>query len=491
MSGGPGEIVNLLTRGIQAAGVYFPEHPRVADAATRLAAEFDRALAARDADRFVLCVVDRRLVFEGRFLLGPTLMAKKLIDRAEQFKSGGFVFRRGVAASELTAFFALCGASRTRVESVEEARRLFASRGILSVELPAQGTDADRAGAPGPRLDDVPSARPVQELGGAISTYQHLRESVEGSLALAEAGRSPDLEECRTTVESMLADVTARPADVLHLARYPDYDSYTIGHSVRVALLALLVGRRLGADERALLDIGTACLLHDVGKSRVPHEILFKRGRLDADERRRMSAHSMDGAKILLGTPTAGPLAIAAAFGHHLRHDGCGYPAIEPWQRRGRSTSLVQACDVFEALTAIRPYKPALLPSRALEIMLGDRGAFDPWALSALVATVGLYPPGSRVRLDTGEQAIVLRAGAHLARPVVELSRGADGRALSAADRLVVDLSEPRNNCERRVEEIVFDDVVDEVVHADAADEAAAAEDADVVPCCTPQAHAH
>src|SRR6185295_11303108 len=124
-----------------------------------------------------------------------------------------------------------------------------------------------------------------------------------------------------------------------------------------------------------------------------------------------------------------------------------------PWARRSRVTALVQVCDVFEALTAIRPYKPALTPARALEIMLADRGAFDPWAFSALVATVGLYPPGSRVRLDTGEQATVVRAGAHVARPVVELTRGTDGRALSAVDRLVLDLSEPRNDCERRVEE--------------------------------------
>lgn len=467
MSVDPTEIVGFLTLGIHDAGMYFPEHARVQQTAHVLAARFGKDLGdAPDASMFI-GVVEGRLVYAGKLLLGPTLIAKRLIDAAKRFKCGGFRFKRGVAAQEVIAFFAVCAGTRAPFENLDEARRLLQSRGVLGIDLSPQFGDEGWLGGERVSIEEAVAAEVVRSFGGAIPAYQRLREAVEVAHASGERSREVDVPESRATVEALLGALQDRSAEVLHFARYPDYASYTVGHSVRVALLALIVGRQLGLDSRLLVEIGTAGLLHDVGKSKIPHEVLFKPGRLDDEERRVISTHTTLGAKILLATADAPPLGIAAAFGHHLRHDRRGYPRLAPWGASGRVTSLVQVCDVFEALTAVRPYKPSLTPLRAYEIMAGDKGAFDPASLAAFVRAVGFFPPGSRVRLRSGEQAFVLRVGADPMKPVVELTHDAGGAALANADRLVVDLDGEAPGAPREVDDVIMDDVERPAVSAE------------------------
>ena len=102
---------------------------------------------------------------------------------------------------------------------------------------------------------------------------------------------------------------------------------------------------------------------------------------------------------------------------------------------------LIQVCDVFEALTAIRPYKRALTPRHAFEIMLSDREAYSPLAMRALVRAVGLYPPGQSVLLGDGRTAVVTHAGGDIERPRVRLTHGVDGAPLPKAEALEIDLA--------------------------------------------------
>ena len=132
---------------------------------------------------------------------------------------------------------------------------------------------------------------------------------------------------------------------------------------------------------------------------------------------------------------------VAAAWGHHLRHDGGGYPDHPAWAVRHPVTALIQICDVFEALTAVRPYKPPLTPRAAYEIMLKDEGAFDPGLLTAFVSAMGLYPPGNQVRLSDGSLAIVLSAGDDIAKPVVRIMSEATGPPLPHSQQRVIDLA--------------------------------------------------
>ena len=456
----PTEIVGFLTLGIHDAGVYFPEHARVQATAATLAARFDAVFMGVDDASLFLGVVERRLVHNGKFLLGPTLIAKRLIEASERMCCGGFLFRRGITSQELVAFFAVCSGIRAKCASLDDARQLLRSRGVFSIEMsPPFGTAGWLGG-----LEEASAARVaaevVRSLGGAIPAYQRLREAVETAHSAAEHGKDIDVSDSRGAVESLLAEMENNAADVLHLARYPDHASHTIGHSVRVALLVLMAGRHLRFPPRALVEIGTAGLLHDVGKARVPRAVLFKKGKLDAEERRLVESHAVHGARILLATPDSPPLGVAAAFGHHVRHDRHGYPAMPQWGAQGRVTALMQVCDVFEALTSVRPNRPSLSPRRAYEVMMADRGAFDRSAFAAFVGAIGFFPPGSRVRLVSGEEAFVLRAGRDPEKPVVEIMRTTDGAVVPLKSRRAIDLENPDEAGELKIDDVLIEDVV-------------------------------
>ena len=153
-----------------------------------------------------------------------------------------------------------------------------------------------------------------------------------------------------------------------------------------------------------------------------------------------MTAHSQLGAEILLGHRDTTPLDIAAAWGHHIRYDGSGYPQQPKWAMRHPLTSLLQICDTFEALTAARPYKPSVSPYLAYCIMLKDKNCFHPNLLASFIATVGIYPPGNTVRLSDRRQGVVVETGARIDRPKVKISSDKNGEEIPPAEQYLVDL---------------------------------------------------
>ena len=431
------ELVALLCRGISQRRIYFGDHPNVVAVSEDFTRALGRHLAAESRDVCFLGVAEGKLVHEGRFLLGASIVGRKIIDFVGGLHSGGLLFREGLAPEEVRE---LLGLGADAVPGLEEARRLLASRGVSHVELSPVYEDERWFGQ---FLFEGELAGDGDGLGALVPVYQALFGAVEDAHECAGDERAVDLAAARSVSEQLLRSTQRGSPDLMQLVRYPDHDSYTVGHSVRVAMLAVLVGRHLGAPDDFLHELGTAGLLHDVGKGQIPAEILYKPGRLDDEERRVMQSHPELGARVLLESGGAGPLAVAAAWGHHRRHDRGGYPPAPFWAVRGEATALLHVCDVFEALTAVRPYKPAIPPRRAYEIMMADHGAFHPGALRAFVAALGLYPPGSRVLLSNGQQAVVVAAGEDIARPRLRLTHDVAGAPLEGDDARQVDLDDP------------------------------------------------
>src|SRR5262249_17314636 len=143
---------------------------------------------------------------------------------------------------------------------------------------------------------------------------------------------------------------------------------------IRVCLMALNYARAFTNDQEFLLRVGSAALLHDVGKARVPFEVLHCKGRLSAEHRREMERHPELGAEILLDSKGVDPMAVTAAFGHHKTTSYGGYPKTLHQAQLSTVTKIVKVCDVFESLTAVRPYKPAMSPVRAYRIMMSMQG---------------------------------------------------------------------------------------------------------------------
>jgi len=443
MDYGYDEIITLLCNGISQRKLYFNSHPKVQDCSRDIIEKLKALLIENNKDIFFLGIVEGKLVHDGRYLVGPTILGSKLLDFAEKIHSGGFLIRNTVETEELCEFFSLAAEMRETTESLEEAQGMMRARNILNIEISPVYEDP---GWFGQYLFAGEENQCSQSLHGEslkemIQVNQSLYDTVENAHTQAGCDHSFDMNAIHAVTEKLIRSTKGDFMDMMQIVRYPNYDSYTVGHSVRVALIAVVVAHSLGMDQKFLLDLGTAGLLHDIGKSKISEKILYKQGELFEEEWRDVEAHPYLGARILLENENVSSLALAATWGHHRRFDGKGYPDAPDWVVMNRATAFLHVCDVFEALTAVRPYKEAVTPRRAYEIMLEDTGNCDPAALSALISAIGIYPPGSLVELSSGEQGIVIEAGADIEKPKVKVLRTTESEDTQVQSVCILDLS--------------------------------------------------
>jgi putative nucleotidyltransferase with HDIG domain len=164
-----------------------------------------------------------------------------------------------------------------------------------------------------------------------------------------------------------------------------DMSGYAAVHAINVALLAMELARELRWSERARRELATAALLHDIGMARVPREILVKSEQLSAEDRERIRAHPLDGARLIIEADPTLELAAIVAYEHHINFDGSGYPALRYRRPSHVASRLVQVCDTFHALRTARPFREAW-PVNVVLSFLNQRSGneFDPEFADAL-----------------------------------------------------------------------------------------------------------
>ena len=291
---------------------------------------------------------------------------------------------------------------------------------------------------PPPTLTHISVGRIAAESGQTgiaqdMATLQRLYDDAETSAesifesALAE-GR-PELSLARETVEGLAESIAQNRTALIALTAMKGYDNYTFTHMVNVSILAMAQADALGIDGQTLREFGMAALMHDIGKVRTPRDILQKSGPLTDDEFVVMKRHVVDGAEILRRTPEMPIMAPTVAFEHHLRVDGTGYPDVRR-PSLNLATMLTGIADVYDAMRSQRAYQQAFPSDRILAVMKRNDGKqFDQNLVRRFVQLIGIYPPGTVVRLSTNEIAIVLQVHApdpH--RPRVRILRDSQGR---------------------------------------------------------------
>lgn len=438
-------LLILLCRTISTRKLYFAEHPKVKELSTECIKQLREFCRDTRLDKLFIGIVDGNLVFEGKNLVGPSIVGRQLVLFAEKLHCGGFSFTDSTTTREFNAFLNLTIELKQPTESLKVSRDLLLKKNIQNIEVAQHYLKPT-----GPMTRDQESIWHGQDSASSLHSptliYQALFDAVAQAHGDVAGGNDIDIDNTRSVSEYMLHFFTrAHFSDLMQHIHYPDYDSYTVGHSVRVAALAVFIGHAFNWSEDTLLAVGAAGLLHDIGKCKTPDEILFKPGRLSKEEFQAIMDHSRVGAEILLAQKNSTPLDIAFAWGHHIRNDGSGYPEQPKWAVRHPFTSLLQICDVFEALTAVRPYKPILTPHMAYGIMLTDRGGFHPALLASFISTIGLYPPGNRVKISNGAEGVVTTVGDTIDRPHVRIISDQDGIDLPPHDQYILNLSAHKN----------------------------------------------
>lgn len=236
-------------------------------------------------------------------------------------------------------------------------------------------------------------------------------------------------------------EVSRAPQIILCLGRVRESDEYTFVHSLNVGLLCgYLAGRLKPGDREFAAAMTYGGLLHDLGKAKVPQEVLNKPGRLSEDEYEIMKSHSVHGDELARTSGITDVRVLSIIRNHHERWNGRGYPDGFQRDEIPLFARIAAVADVFDALTAKRVYKDPLSSREAVSmIMESSEADFDRTVVRALLLSVGLYPPGTMVELSDFSVGVVIGArNADLFRPQVHIS--VDGKGRRAPEGTIVDM---------------------------------------------------
>jgi HD-GYP domain-containing protein (c-di-GMP phosphodiesterase class II) len=257
-------------------------------------------------------------------------------------------------------------------------------------------------------------------------------------------GRATNAKKVKRAVQTIVDQVLNNETSIMGLTTIRDYDEYTFTHSVNVCIFAVALGKKLGLTRLQLYDLGMTALMHDIGKARIPLDILNKTTSLDDAEWRVMQAHPWYGALTLFGLryDEVPYRAVLVAHEHHMKTDLSGYPkAIRP-RTLGFYSRIVAVADGFDAATTRRSYQTIPIePDQVLrEMWENPRRGYDPILVKALINLIGIYPVGTCVILDTLEVGIVSGVNPdqnQLNRPMVRIAIDVNGGAVPAPGTLV------------------------------------------------------
>jgi len=238
-------------------------------------------------------------------------------------------------------------------------------------------------------------------LGEEAETFRWMQGQVQasGSVPLLEA---------EAVVRSLSVAMHGDSRMVLPLLKLKEFDQYTTTHSLNVAVLSMGLAEALGCRPREIRAIGVAGLLHDIGKIRIPIEVLTKPGKLNDEERAIMNSHPIDGARVIMQSEEDLGMAATVAYEHHIMIDGGGYPKIHYKRECAMASRLVHVCDVYDALSTKRPYRdawPAEKTMAYLEERVGSE--FDPDLVAAFLKTLRQGQAQVRVLSDEPPPAAV------------------------------------------------------------------------------------
>ncbi|HWR83648.1 MAG TPA: HD domain-containing phosphohydrolase [Candidatus Deferrimicrobium sp.] len=380
-----------------------------------------------------LCVESDEVAI--KIIAGRYFVNQKLVRFGEQGLSGAAVtvaewqtlglagvrFMPGVTLKEIEHLFNFVGGIKPTAQNrdqLSEALKAYRQPSIrffsaheLAAEAPAVTEEIRR-----------------QFRTAARATFFRAMSTVEDNMASVAQGKDIDISRTKRVIRSLIDHITKDEQSLIELAAIKNFDDYTYAHSTNVCVYALTLGVRLGFDRARLSQLGFAALFHDIGKVKLPTDLIRKPDAYDENDWIQMQRHPLLGAKTILrnlklDSHTA--RAARVALEHHINADFTGYPTLRYEKRRNNLFSqIVSIVDTFDALSSGRVYlKKPIPPDKVLQKMHYQMTVkFDSLLLKIFTDIVGIYPAGTLVLLTTDELALVLTNNeSDKARPFVKI----------------------------------------------------------------------
>ncbi len=436
-------LINAFLRTARAVHLYADNNQAVVKACAELKQILDRS--TEEGEPISLQISSGHIYINGEYLrIGAQASASA--ERLEEYLTGrkinGIVWEpeaRDIPADKFVPFFRILAHAkehddpltwiRQRLDEkslswirVESHRDIEASLpGIKTDEGEAHGSLSSHQAESGSDSKAMLWEKGRQNYGRALFILKSIADKIkEGK----PAGVAKAMRQIQQIVDMIISDDQV----MIGLSTLRDHDDYTYVHSMNVAILAITLGHYIGIPKQALATLGLCGLFHDLGKIKVPLEILNKPGKLDSGEWKIMQRHSLESVLEILklkASPELKARLLLPPFEHHLKYDLSGYPKFHRRKQVSLFGRILAIVDVYDAITSPRVYRQtSLSPDAALGMMLEKAGTdFDPLLLKAFANLMGVYPVGTLVKMDSGEIGLVARRprSQYLDRPQVRI----------------------------------------------------------------------
>jgi HD-GYP domain-containing protein (c-di-GMP phosphodiesterase class II) len=353
-----------------------------------------------------------------KFSFDGYVSSKFVMDVFNRLQFESMVFCTDLNQEELDEFlFILVHANKEIEDPFEKLQKQIGSARIEHIKIEKYASE----------FEVVDESEPEAQKKVAKKKFFKTLSVAQETMESAKAGRSLNTVKGKRAIQFLIDQLIKNEGNLVSLTAIKNFDEYTFAHSVNVCILSVALGTRLGLTKKELSELGFAALFHDVGKVKLPIEILNKPGDLTEEEWVEVRKHPVYGVKALLSKRSIDRFsarAMVVSFEHHLKLDHSGYPQLDYDRELNLFSRIVTIADVYDSMTSGRVYaKAALTPDEVLRQMLGKQGTdFDPVLLKVFINMLGIYPVGSVVVLDTGEVGVVMEAKPdELSRPDVAI----------------------------------------------------------------------
>ncbi len=350
----------------------------------------------------------------------------------EQFTSrdiGGIVFKPGITSEEFVKLAVLINREPSALAEQGGILDVFSRENCMHITLHSVVLvdKKERGGAS------------EEEKQKAVKLFLESIAALKELVRTIHLGQTVNTRRVNKAIQDMVDSILDNRDSLIALTNLKMHDEYTYAHCVNTSILAISLGAIMSLEKPQIAALGTAAMMHDVGKIHISQDIINETGDVTYEEREAFSRHPIDGALIISDIPGIKKIAMVATFEHH-QHGPNGYPKIEGYAGQHLFSQVISLVDAYDVLTALRVYyNKQISPDRVIGTLIKMREEnFNTVLLKTLVNIVGMFPIGTLLKLSSGETGVVTHQTGNFMRPRVLLLSKFDGSEKDSGEEITL-----------------------------------------------------